>query len=194
VASDWPNDSDSVLRGLWGNMVSAREQGGGGAANMWQSIQSGATAWAEGVLNITSPTPPTQEEIAATAKGLIGNITIQDVNRYTKLAGEYLAAKSNLSAQGLEEQVLGTSIFTPPWATTTDNPAVPDRFRIRVLRDITVRGFTLINRQEWATYEISGALTSAGNALDQANQLFTQADYNARASINSVLDYSIEQV
>jgi hypothetical protein len=175
-------------------MVSAREQGGGSAANMWQSIQSGALSWAEGVLNITSPTPPTQQEIAATAQQLIGHITILDVNRYTKLAGEYLSAKSNLANQGLEQQILGQSIFTPPWSTTAGNPAVPDRFRIRVLRDITVRGFTAINRQEWATYELAGPLGTAGDALTYANSLFTAADYNSRASINSILDYAIEQV
>jgi hypothetical protein len=161
---------------------------------MWDALRTGAEAWATGVLNITSAEPPTPQQISDTAKQLIGNVTIQDVNRYTQIAAQYLLAKNNLAAQGLEEQVLGTSIFTPPWATTAGNPAVPDRYRIRVLRDITVRGFTLITRQEWATYEIAGQLTSAGSALDMANQLFAQADYNARASINSVLDYAIEQV
>lgn len=194
MASDWPSDPDSVLRGLFGNFISAREQGGGGAANMWDSLRTGAEAWATGVLNITSQSPPTPEEISATAKQLIGNVTIQDVNRYTALAGQYIAAKNNLASQGLEEQILGTSVFTPPWSTTAGNPAVPDRYRIRVLRDITVRGFTLIDRQEWATYELSGALSTAGSALDFANQLFEQSDYNARASINSVVDYSIEQI
>lgn len=175
-------------------MVAAREAGGGGAANMWDSIRTGAASWAEGVLAITSPTPPTADEIAAKAQQLIGGVTIQDVNKYTALAGDFLRAKGNLAAQGLEQQILGTSIFTPPWSTTAGNPAVPDRYRIRVLRDITVHGFTAINRQEWSTYELAGQLATAGAALQYANTLFGQADYNSRAEINAVLDYSIEQV
>ena len=102
--------------------------------------------------------------------------------------------EAGLQAQGLDEQILGRNVFTPPWSTTAGNPAVPDRYRIRVLRDITVQGFTAINRQEWATYELAGQLGTAGAAIDYANQLFTQADYNSRATINAVLDYSIEQV
>lgn len=194
MASDWPNDPDSVLRGLWGNLVSARESGGGGAFNMWTALKSGAAAWAEGVLSVTSIEPPTEQEIALQAQQLIGNVTVQDMNRYTALAGDFLRTRSNLQAQGLEEQILGTSIFTPPWSTTAGNPAVPDRYRIRILRDIQVQGFTSINRQEWATYELAGQIGTAGQAIDYANQLFAQADYNSRASINSVLDYSIEQV
>lgn len=194
MASSWPSDPDAVLRGLWGNLVNARESGGGDAANMWDALRSGAEAWASGVLNITSPGVPTQAEIEAQAQQLIGHVTVQDMNRYTQLAGQFITAKNNLAAQGLEEQILGTSIFTPPWSTTAANPAVPDRFRIRVLRDITVKGFTAINRQEWATYELAGELTTAGAALAYADQLFNQADYNARASINSTLQYSIERV
>jgi hypothetical protein len=179
---------------LWGNIVSARESGGGGAANIWQSIRSGAEAWASGVLSITSPQPPTEAEIALQAQQLIGNVTIQDVNKYNALAGQYLNARDTLAAQGLEQQITGRSIFVAPWSVTAGNPAVPDRYRIRVLRDLDYHGFTVINRQEWATYELSGPLTTAGDALNYANTLFAQADYNARVNINSVLDYSIEQV
>jgi len=161
---------------------------------MWQALQSGAQAWAAGVLSVTSVEPPTEAEIALQAQQLIGNVTVQDMNKYVQLAGQYLGAKANLAAQGLDEQILGTSIFTPPWSTTAFNNAVPDRYRIRVLRDITVAGFTQINRQEWATYELAGPLTTASDALDYANNLFSAADYNSRASINSVLDYSVEQV
>lgn len=161
---------------------------------MWDALRSGAQAWASGVLSITSVLPPTEAEINLQAQQLIGNVTVRDMNRYTALAGQYISSKNNLLSQGLEEQILGTSIFVPPWATTAGNPAVPDRYRIRVLRDITVQGFTAIQRQEWATYELTGPITTAGVALDYANQLFTGADYNARARINSVLDYSIEQV
>jgi hypothetical protein len=179
---------------MFGSFVSAREEGGGSAANMWQALRDSASAWAASTLNIISPNTPTQDEINAAAHELIGNVTIQDVNKYTALAGQYLSARANLAAQGLEQEIMGTSIFVPPWSTTAGNPAVPDRYRIRVLRDITVAGFTKIDRQEWATYELAGQLTTAGDALDYANTLFEQSDYNARASINNVVSYSIEQI
>lgn len=194
MADDWPNDSDSVLRGLFGNLVAAREAGGGGAVNMWNALQSAATSWASGVLSITSVQPPTEAEIALQAQSLIGNVTIQDMNKYTQLAGQYISAKNNLMALSPEQQILGSEIFTPPWSQTAGNPAIPDRYRIRVLRDITVAGFTKIDRQEWASYELSGPLTSPIDALQAADQLFEQADYNARASINTTVEYSIEQL
>ena len=194
MASNWPNDPDSVLRGLFGSLVSAAESGGRGAANMWSALHDAANSWASGVLSITSPTPPSAEEIQAKASQLIGNVTVQDMNRYSKTVGEFLRAKQNLQSLDPTSQIGGESIFNPPWATTTGNPAVPTRYRIRVLRSITVRGFTQIQRQEWATYEITSPITSVADALAQANTLFGQADYNARASINEILDYTIEAV
>lgn len=195
MADGWPNDPDSVLRGLWGNLVgAAQEPGGRSAVNMWDALHSGAEAWASSVLSITSPTVPTDAEIALQAQSLIGHVTIMDMNRYSSLVGQYLSAKQNLQTLQVGEQITGAAIFTPPWNTTADNPAIPTRYRIRVLRDITVRGFTHINRQEWSTYEITSPLTNLDDALSQANTLFAQADYNARADINAVLDYSIEAV
>jgi hypothetical protein len=191
--SDYNDDPDSILRGLFGSLTSAASEGLG-AQNMWNALRTGAYNWASSVLNVTSPTPPTVEEITNAANGLISSVTVTDMNRYASLAGQYLRAKNELAALGPNDQIPGTAIFSPPWANTADNPAVPTRFRIRVLRDITVHGFTAINRQEWATYELGGTLTTLNDAINAANTLFAQADYNARADINSVLDYSIETV
>lgn len=191
--ADFGDDADTVLRGLFGNLVAAASDGLG-AQNMWNALRSGAQNWAASVLSVTSPEPPTQEEINAAAQGLIQHVTVTDMNRYASLAGQYINAKNTLAALGTGDQITGEAIFNPPWANTADNPAIPTRFRIRVLRDITVHGFTAVQRQEWSTYELSGALTTLDSALNQANQLFSQADYNARADINAVLDYSIETV
>lgn len=190
---DFSNDPDSVLSGLWGSLVAAASNGRS-AANMWNALKVGAYNYAEGILNVTSATTPTDEEIQQAASGLISHVTIQDMNRYVSLAGQYLSAKANLHALGPGDQIPGNAIFSAPWAATAGNPAVPTRYRIRVLRDITVYGFTAINRQEWGTYEVTSPLTTAADALLQANQLFSQAKYNSRASINDVLDYSIEVV
>lgn len=191
--SDYGNDADSVLRGLFGSLTSAAENGIG-AQNMWQALRSGAYNWASSVLSVTSPEPPTPEEITNAANGLIQHVTVTDMNRYASLAGKYVATKNNLAALNPNDQIPGEAIFNPPWANTADNPAIPTRYRIRVLRDITVHGFTAIERQEWSTYELGGTLTSIGDALTQADQLFSQADYNARADINATVDFVIETV
>jgi len=193
MAGNWTSDPDAVLRGLWGNLVSAAE-GGRSASNMWTALRSGAYDWARGLLSVTSVTAPTEEEIQTQASALIGHVTIMDMNRYAKLAGEYLKARQNLKSLGETDQITGNAVFSPPWAKTIGNPAVPTRYRIRVLRSINVRGFTSIDRQEWSTYEITSPLTSVADALQQANTLFAQADYNARASINEILNYTIEAV
>jgi hypothetical protein len=193
VASDWNTDPDSVLRGVWGALVSAASEGRS-ASNMWNALRDAADSQAQAVLNVTSATPPTEQEIQDAAGNLIGHVTIQDMNRYSQLAGQYLASKANLQAAGQAAQIEGSGIFNAPWSTTQANPAIPTRYRLRVLRDITVAGFSPIQRQEWATYELGGVLTTVGDALTTADALFNQADYNSRASINSVLDYSIETV
>ncbi len=193
MASNWPNDADSVLRGLFPSLVQGAANGRG-AANMWDSLRQGAYNWAQGVLHITNPVPANEAATQAKAAELIGHVTIMDMNRYTKMAGEFLRAKANLAAQGLDEQIMGTSIFNPEWSTTGDNPAVPTRYRVRVLRNITVRGFTHIERNEWASYEIASPITSMADVLAQANAMFSQADYNSRADINEILDYQIEVV
>ena len=192
MASDWPNNSDLVLRGLWGSLVNGAASGRG-AANMWQSLREGAYSWAEGILSVTSVTPPTEAEIQAKGAELIGHVTILDMNRYTKLAGEFLRARENLQALGPNDQITGNAVFTPPWSQTAGNPAVPTRYRIRVLRSLTYRGIN-VTTQKWSTYEITSPITSTADALDQANSLFNGADYNRSAGINAILDYSIEAI
>jgi hypothetical protein len=192
MASDWPNDADSVLSSLWGSLVNGAASGRD-AANMWQSLREGAYSRAESILNITSPTTPTEAEIQAKGQELIAHVTVMDMNRYTKMAGEYLAARQNLQTLDLNQQITGNSIFTPRWATTADNPAVPTRYRIRVLRSITYRGIGTTT-EKWSTYEINAPLTTVADALSQANSLFSQQNYNRSAGINEVLDYVIETV
>jgi hypothetical protein len=193
VASDWNNDPDSVLRGAWGALVAAAADGRS-ASNMWNALKDAAYSQAASILNVTSAEPPSEEDIQAAASNLIGHVTIQDMNRYSSLAGQYLSSKANLEQLGRDNQITGTAVFNAPWSTTASNPAIPTRYRLRVLRDITFSGFSQVQRQEWATYELGGVLTTAGDALTTADALFNQADYNSRASINAILDYSIETV
>jgi len=185
--------ADSVLRGLFGSLVNAAQYGRD-ASNMWGALRQGAYDYAESVLNVTSATAPSATEIRAAANNMLGHVTIMDMNRYVSLAGKFLAAKQNLFNAAPYSQITGNMIFDPPWATSSSNPAVPTRYRIRVNRTLTVHGFTTITRNEWATYELTGPLTSINDALNYANTLFNQADYNKTADIFSVNEYTLETV
>lgn len=193
MASDWPSNPDSVLRGMWGNLISAA-QNGRGAANMWSALRQGAYDWAEGVLGVTSANPPTPESIQARADQLIGHVTIQDMNRYSKLAGEFLRAKDNLKATPRDSQINGSAIFTAPWATTVGNPAVPTRYRLRVLRSLTLHGLSDTPELQWASYDLTGPITTINDAMTQADTMFAQADYSSNLTINGVLDFHIEAI
>ena len=193
MGSLWDSDIPASLRGQYQSLYAAAVQGGRSAANMWDAFRSAAYDSASSTLALTSPTPPTQLEIDAAAKSLMGGVTIQDMNRVSKVIGEQLRATENLKSLGLDQQITGDAIFTPPWARTTGNPAVPTRYRIRVQRQVTYRGIG-VTTNKWATYEITAPLTSVNDALAQANTLFARNRYNLSANIDAVLDYSIEAV
>ncbi len=189
MASDWPNDPGSVLRGLFGSLQAGAE-GGRDAATMWQSLREGAYSWAAGHLNITSATVPTEAEIQAKAQELIGHVTIMDMNKAVAQVGEWMRAKQNLQQLSPTDQIDAKAIWVPKWNDTADNPAIPTRYRIRVLRSISYRGIGT-GAEKWAEYEITSPLTNINDALDQANTLFSRANYNRSASINAILDYEI---
>lgn len=192
MASDWPSDPDSVLKGLFGSLLNGAANGRS-TANMWQALREGAYTAAQNYLNMVSPTVPTEEEIQDKGQELIGHVTIMDMNKYTQIAGEALRAKASLQSQSADEQILGESIWTPPWSRTAGNPAIPTRYQLRVLRSITYRGIN-VTEEKWSTYEITSPLTTVQDALDQADALFHRARYNNSAGINAILDYSITAI
>lgn len=193
MAGDYPNDPDSVLRGLFGSFVSAAEQRLS-TADVWAGLRQSANDWARSVLSVTVGPDVSEDDIAAKASQLLGHVTITDVNNYRSLAGQALRAKQNLQSLGENDQIYATSVFRAPWAQTADNPAIPTRYRLRVLRSITVHGFTDIERQEWASYDLGASLTTIADMLAQADRAFNSADYNRTADINETLDYSLEAI
>lgn len=185
------------MRGMFTSLLSGAANGRG-AANMWQSLREGAYSWAEGVLNVTSATPPTEEDIQALGARAMSHVTIMDMNRYVKLAGEYLRAKDNLMNRPPGDQIMGDSIVNLPWSTTADNPAIPTRYRLRVQRQITYRGIGTTSTS-WATYELQSPLTNVTDALNYADQLWSlsHGDSGKRATsaeITGHLQYVIETV
>lgn len=193
MAAGEVNNADSVLQGLFGSLTSAAENGRD-ASNMWGALRTAASDWAEGVLSVTSAEPPTAEAIASKAQELIGHVTITDMNRYVKTAGEFLRAKQNLQTLQPGGQITGQEIFNAPWSSTGGDDASPTRYRLRVLRSVSVKGFTDITREEWASYDLGISLTSIDDALAKADDAFNRAKYNSTASINATLDYELEVV
>jgi len=160
---------------------------------MWDALRTGAYNWAESLLNVTSATTPTADEIQAAADNIIGHVTVQDMNKYVQAAGDLLSAKAALMAATPLQQIEGNMIFSNELIQGSINPAVPSRYEFRVLRTLVFHGFTDVERQEWATYEMGGPLTNAYTMLNQANLLFNQAEYNSRVDIFSIDEYEIRQ-
>lgn len=193
AASDYPNNTDGFLRGIFGSLVEAAGRNAG-TAEIWSTIKGAANDWASSTLAVTAGENVTDQMIADKVTQLIGHVTIQDVNQYRSIAGQAARAQQVLEGLAPNEQITAGAIFQAPWAKTADNPAIPTRYRIRVLRNITVSGFTAIEREEWATYDLGSVLTTTQDALDQADDLFNQAKYNKSASINRTLAYTIEAI
>lgn len=184
---------DAILRGLFGALVASAEAGES-TAQVWSGLRAGAADWAANTLAITLGRPPDATEVAAAAKTLLAGVSAADVSRWRGIAGQYVAAKGNLTSRMLGSQIFGDAIFRPPWSVTDSNPAVTERYRIRVNWLLQYKGFETVELSEWNTYDLTGPLTSVQDALDQARAAFEQASYNTRTSIKDVLDYSIEVV
>lgn len=184
---------ESVLRGLFGNIVASAEAGAT-TQQVWESLRAASSAWAESVLSIQLGRQPTPDEIGATASELLSGISASDVSRWRGIAGQQVAAHQAIRDLESGQQITGQSIFRAPWATTANSSVVQERYRIRVNWTVQVQGFTTIERQEWATYDLEGPLTSIEDALQQAQRAFNSAEYNRRASVQTINDYTVEAV
>jgi hypothetical protein len=181
------------LRSLFGTIQQAASQGLN-TADVWGAIRDAAYNIAQHTLGITSPLPPTESEITGAASDLLSGISATMVSQARGAAGQLNSAHDNLLAQDPNEQIEADSIGRPPWSQTSNVAGISEQYRLRVYREIEVRGFTTQTIQEWGTYDLTGPLTSVSKALDDANSLFAQADYNRSASITSILDYTIETI
>ena len=192
MAADWTTNSDAVMRGMFGNLLSGAANGRD-AANMWQSLREGAYSWAENYLTLTGTTKPTEEQIQAKGQDLIGHVTIMDMNRYVKLAGEAISAKNALHAMQPGTQIEGNAIWRPPWATSGGTDGRFEKYRIEIQRSITYRGIN-VTTTKWSSYEITSPLTTVEDALAQADSLFQQAKYFRSVGNYSTLDYRITKI
>lgn len=192
ATGDW-YETTPGLRTVFPSIVGAASEGQT-TAQVWQTIRDSADLASAAQLSIQLGREPTGQEIADSSAFLLRGINIQSVNQARAAAGQMVSAHAQLSGADPNAQITAGMVGVPPWSITANAAGVQRQFRINVQRDITVHGFTAITRQEWASYNLSGPITSIADALDQANTLFGNADYNRNVDINQILDYSIETV
>ena len=189
----WSDNQNPLLSGLFGTFQEGA-QAGADTSNIWSSLRQAAANWYYQSLGITPPESAAQLESTGASILSGQGVSVQGVNTYRQVAGNWLRAKENLQALNPEDQIPGEAIFTPPWAQTTA-AGVPDRYRIRVNWNWTTDSGEQTN--QWSTYELSGPISSTANSLKQAYSLATGNDcWVALSNLSTpeVADYEIEQI
>jgi hypothetical protein len=189
----WGDNDRPLLSGLFGVFQSA-SGGFQSTASIWSALRQSAATW-QFQAGGGGDLPPTEELESIGAQILKDQgISIQQVNTYRAMAGSWRSAKANLQAADSDQQITGSMIFQPPWATTTDT-SVPSRYRLRVQWQFQTEAGE--SGTSWGTYEMGSPLTSVADALDQASQMMGKkptSDIPVGATVSQANDYSLEQV
>lgn len=188
-SGDW-YDANSGIRQVFPSILQAAAEGQQ-TAQVWQSIREAASTAAQSTLGITLGRLPTESEVADASAAILSGVTVQAVSQARGIAGQMVSAHARLVGSDPNSQITADMIGTPPWSVTANAAGVQPQYRMSVKREIVVHGFTEITREEWATYNLSGPITTVADALAQANSLFAAADYNKSVNINQILDTTI---
>ena len=189
----WSDNQNPLLSGLFGTFQEGA-QAGADTSNIWSSLRQAAANWYYQSLGITPPESAAQLESTGASILSGQGVSVQGVNTYRQVAGNWLRAKENLQALNPEDQIPGEAIFTPPWAQTAA-AGVPDRYRIRVNWQWSPEGEKPTS--QWASYELTGPISSTANALSQAQQLAQRSTYWVQLTNTATpeaTDYEIEQI
>ena len=189
----WSDSQNPLLSGLFGTFQEGAAAGAD-TASIWSSLRQAAANW----WYATNGLPPSASlsVMESTGASILSEqgVTIFNVNTYRQVAGSWAQAKANLLALNPADQITGEAIFTPPWSRTAD-ALVPDRYRIRVQWTWSPEGQAPTS--QWASYELTGPISSLNNALGQATQLAQRSLYWVQLTNTSTpeaTDYEIEQI
>jgi hypothetical protein len=188
----WWEENDG-LRGLFGSIVSSVSQGAS-TAEVWQNLRDAATSQAIAHFDVVGTGDETDADVENAASALLKGVGVIQVSQARSAASQIVNAQATLMSLEPNDPISYEALGKPPWAQTINAPGVQTQYRIRVLRDVTFKGINTVNRQEWATYNLTGPLTTTADALAQADQLFANSGYNKQVSINAHLSYSIEAI
>lgn len=165
MAEGGGDPADSPLaRGLFG-VFQAGAQARVGTAQIWSDLRTAAAAWQFQAQGKAQPYDPAELESAGRQILSAQGVGLQTVNTFRALSGSWLSAKQRLAGVDTTAQITAREIFRPPWATTVGE-SVPSRYRIRSRWQVTTTTGESFN--VWKTDELTGALTSKGDALAQA--------------------------
>lgn len=192
-ATPWAEWENPLLSGSFG-VLQSEAASRAGTASIWQALRINAATW-QWQARGGGPLPSTAELEAQGAQILREQgVTIQHVNQYRRIAGEWRQAKERLQRLQQNQQITAGEIWQPPWARTS-GAATPSRYRIRVQWQVTgpegemfpVRG----------TYEIEQTITSLNDVIDQARGRAGKkptSDIPLGSKITGINDYEIEQI
>ena len=189
----WSDQQNPLLSGLFGTFQQGAAAGAD-TASIWSSLRQAAANWYYQSLGITPPESAAQLEQTGASVLSGQGVNIFNVNTYRQVAGNWAQAKANLMALNPADQIPGEEIFTPPWAKTTA-AGVPDRYRIRVNWQWSPEGQEPTT--QWASYELTGPISSVNNSLSQALQLAQRSSYWVQLTQSATpvaADYEIEQI
>lgn len=185
--------SSPLLRGLFGAFQSSAAAGQS-TAEVWRQLRVAAGAQAFRIAGRGEQPPDSVLEASGQKILQAQGVSVQDVNQFRAVAGQWRAAKQNLLAATRDEQLTAGGIFTPPWARTTQL-GVDARYRVRVQWE--VQPLSGDPFRTWGTYEVSSPLTSLGDLLDQAGALVGRkpgSDIPLGATVNGAVDYELSQI
>lgn len=185
--------SSPLLRGLFGAFQSSAAAGQS-TAEVWRQLRVAAGAQAFRIAGRGEQPPDSVLEASGQKILQAQGVSVQDVNQFRAIAGQWRAAKQNLLAATRDEQLTAGGIFTPPWAHTTQL-GVDARYRVRVQWE--VQPLSGDPFRTWGTYEVSSPLTSLGDLLDQAGALVGRkpgSDIPLGATVNGAVDYELSQI
>lgn len=182
-------ESNPLLSALFGTFQSATSAGATTSALWSQLRESAGRAYLAGSIALDQYTTSQIQEVG---RGVLSDqgIGIGAVNWYRQAAGEWLRAKLNLHAQENGEQILGTSIWVPKWAITT-NAAVPTRYLSRVNFTYETLGGEIVT--EWKSFEHFAPITTIEDILTNAQSQFANRDRYHVTRVIGVNDYEIAQ-
>lgn len=182
-------ESNPLLSALFGTFQSATSAGATTSALWSQLRESAGRAYLAGSIALDQYTASQIQEVG---RGVLSDqgIGIGAVNWYRQASGEWLRAKLNLHAQANDEQILGTSIWVPKWAITT-NAAVPTRYLSRVNFTYETLGGEIVT--EWKSFEHFAPITTIEDILTNAQSQFANRDRYHVTRVVGVNDYEIAQ-
>lgn len=165
-----------------------------GTADIWQALRINAATW-QWQARGGGPLP-SLAELEATGRQILSEqgVTIQHVNAYRRIAGEWRQSRERLQRLQSDQQITAGEIWQPPWAKTA-GADVPARYQVRVQWQITLPTGEMQAMR--GTYEIQSPLTSLNDVIDQARGLAGRkptSDMPLGSKITDVIDYEIAQI